>query len=114
MLGKHLSLNLYFLPWGPTNPALWAKISSWRGLDRVSPKQSTVPYFFPSFNTSHPITFNVSASGNFHYKVQMRFGESTTLQSSASKNQSRKVSSQETVSIEDLEETRSVQLFLYS
>lgn len=109
-VGKTSLIESIFLALGPTNPALWAKISSWRGLDRVSPKQSTVPYFFPKLNTSHPITFNVSASGNFHYKVQMRFGESTTLQSSASKNQSRKVSSQETVSIEDLEETRSVQL----
>lgn len=109
-VGKTSLIESIFLALGPTNPTLWAKISGWRGLDRVSPKQSTVPYFFPKLNTSQPITFNVKATGNFHYRVQMRFGESTTLQSLASKKQSRKASSQGTFSIDDLEETRSVQL----
>lgn len=108
-VGKTSLIESIFLALGPANPTLWSKISSWRGLDRVSPKQSTVPYLFPKLDTSHPITFDVSASGNFHYKVQMRFGESIT-QSSVSKTQSRKASGQGTVSIEDLEERRTVQL----
>ncbi len=109
-VGKTSLIESMFLALGPTNPTLWSKISNWRGLDRVSPKQSTVPYFFPKLNTSHPITFSVGASGNFNYKVQMRFGESISLQPSISKTQSRKMSGQGTVSIEELEERRTVQI----
>jgi predicted ATP-dependent endonuclease of OLD family len=75
--GKTTFLEALFLNLGPANPTLWININGRRGLERISPKQTTAPYLFYRTDTRKPIIFKVRPKYHSPYQLCIELREPT-------------------------------------
>ncbi len=73
--GKTSLLEALFLCLGPTNPSLWANITARRGIRRVSPIQSAIPYLFHNLEYGQKISFAVTTSSDLQYDLEIEYIE---------------------------------------
>jgi energy-coupling factor transporter ATP-binding protein EcfA2 len=107
--GKTTLLEALFLCLGPTNPSLPINVNARRGLARVSPRQSTIPYLFHKTELLEPIIFGVKTSDRQGYSLRIDFLESLPIEFPAPVNEMREPD-YEPMSAEDLQESVAVSL----
>ena len=78
--GKTSLLEAIYLNLGPTNPNLWLNINVRRGLDRVSPQQSTAQYLFHKLNISKPLKFKVHTHENLINELVIKLIDPSSYQ----------------------------------
>jgi AAA15 family ATPase/GTPase len=70
--GKTALLEALYLNLGPTNPTLWININARRGIERVSPRQSTSDYLYFQRDVTDPISFYVNTRTHGNHKLIIR------------------------------------------
>jgi len=108
--GKTAFLEALFLNLGPTNPTLWTRINAIRGLDRISPSQSTAPYLFNEMNMTTSILFSVKTKEGNIKNLSIRYYEPETSEFNGLSKDNEEGVSSETVMISDVEESKIVEL----
>lgn len=107
--GKTTLLEALFLCLGPTNPTLPLNVNVRRGLTRVSPRESTIPYLFHKTEVVEPAVFDVKTSGDQGYSLSIEFLESLPIEFPVPVNEMGE-SDSEPMSAEDLQESVAVRL----
>jgi len=107
--GKTALLEALYLCLGPTNPSLPINVNVRRGLTRVSPRQSTIPYLFHKTELVEPVIFDVKTSGDQGYSLSIEFLESLPIEFPALGNEIGE-SDSEPMAAEDLQESVAVRL----
>jgi predicted ATP-dependent endonuclease of OLD family len=74
--GKTSLLEALYLNLGPTNPTLWLNINARRGIDRVSPKESTINYLHHQMNVNVPIKFTMRTTTHGNHTLIIRTSSS--------------------------------------
>lgn len=107
--GKTTLLEALYLCLGPTNPSLPINVNARRGLRRLSPRQSTIPYLFHKMELVEPVIFDVKTSGHQGYSLRIDFLESLPIEFPVSVNEMGEPD-YEPMSAEDLQESVAVRL----
>lgn len=69
--GKTTLLEAMFLCAGPGNPELLFNINARRGLDRISPKQSTIDYLYNNLDSSNNIFIIAKPKNQAQYSIKV-------------------------------------------
>lgn len=108
--GKTTLLEALYLNLGPTNPHLWLNINARRGLDRLSPKQSTAPYLFYNLDTKKNINFSVHTIDGEKNDLTIKFSEPNTFPFDIIESKQDQISHSSSIQFEEPEKTITIEI----